>query len=442
MTRRKGFTLVELLSVLVILAILVLIVANLVTRNVQNAKEEVSESQEKSILNAAEKWSIEHSDAFDDVEGTTINVGLDLVFVVDVSGSMAEKLSGSSTTRYEGTQNAINSALEILKQSEKNRVGFAFYSGLTSSRGSCENVAGTANKDCSVVASFPLTPVSSIQEITHGQHYWHNNRREGKVPYFTVNGKLVDINGGTYTLIGIQKARDLFLNANDKESRIPVVVLLTDGEPTYGRKYNESNIFGEANSSLGNGTTNKLTENPSTNSEIIWSIMKTSYELKKDLNQKYQADVYYYTIGIGITSKYGTFMLNPSQDNYAALSESTNKLDKNLYTFINGKSDKNYNYPTQSFTGEISAEALKNIFVDIATQVTEATKVTSVCVTVEDLYKDGYLTTKDIELEGKSAATQDVLMNYSEATHQYSFNLVKTEEQQKICNAYRASKEA
>ena len=135
-------------------------------------------------------------------------------------------------------------------------------------------------------------------------------------------------------------------------------------------------------------------------------------------------------------------MLNPSQDNYAALSGSTNKLDKNLYTFINGKSDKNYNYPTQSFTGEISAEALKNIFVDIATQVTEATKVTSVCVTVEDLYKDGYLTTKDIELEGKSAATQDVLMNYSEATHQYSFNLVKTEEQQKICNAYRASKEA
>ncbi len=440
MKRRKGFTLVELLAVLVILSVMILIVANLVTKNVQEAKNEITKSQEKAILNAAEKWSVEHSDVFDDVEGTTISVGLDLVFVVDVSGSMASKLSGSSVTRYEGTENAINSALEILKQSDKNRVGFVFYSGLISSRGSCENQTGTANKDCSVVASFPLKPVGSYQDITHGTHYWHNSRWEDKVPYFNVNGTLVDINGGTYTWIGLQKARELFIDASKEETRIPVVVLLTDGEPTYGRKYDESAVFSMANSTLGDGTTSKLEKNPATNSEIIWSIMKTSYQLKEDLGKRYQSDVFYYTIGIGITSNYGTFMLNPSPDNYAALNSSRTQLDKNLYSFINNKSDKKYNYPTQSFTGEISEDALKNIFVDIATQVTEATKVTSVCITVEDLYNSGYLSTNEIDLDG--VTTQDVLMNYNEPTHQYSFNLVKTEEQKKVCNAYYASKDS
>lgn len=59
---RKGFTLVELLAVIVVLALLVLIVSTSVTRIIKNSREDMYESQLVSIEKSAKIWGAENID--------------------------------------------------------------------------------------------------------------------------------------------------------------------------------------------------------------------------------------------------------------------------------------------------------------------------------------------------------------------------------------------
>lgn len=56
----KGFTLVELLAVIVLLALLTLFTTTTVTRQVKNGKKEVYEQQLQTIKLSAEMWGSEH----------------------------------------------------------------------------------------------------------------------------------------------------------------------------------------------------------------------------------------------------------------------------------------------------------------------------------------------------------------------------------------------
>ena len=133
--REKGFTLVELMCVLVILALLALLVGKAITGSINQAKDDLDESKKKAILNAAEKWSIDNSDKFDDFETKKIKVGLDVVFIVDMSGSMKGKMNDGNA-KTAATVNSINIALDTLREYEDNRVGFVLFSGRDAGGGS------------------------------------------------------------------------------------------------------------------------------------------------------------------------------------------------------------------------------------------------------------------------------------------------------------------
>ena len=129
---KKGFTLVELLAVLVILALLALLAGSAIMGSINKAEEQVTKAQEKSILNAAEKWSIDNSEKFDDIEGNTIQVGLDVVFVLDMSGSMTKtdivSSTGSSISRNQAMVEATNSAMnELMTLNNNTRMGITLY---------------------------------------------------------------------------------------------------------------------------------------------------------------------------------------------------------------------------------------------------------------------------------------------------------------------------
>ena len=85
--KNKGFTLIELLAVMVVLALIAIVVSGLVSNTVDKAKVTITKAQEESILNAAEKWSVDNSEVFDDIEGTKMQIGLDIVYIITTACS-------------------------------------------------------------------------------------------------------------------------------------------------------------------------------------------------------------------------------------------------------------------------------------------------------------------------------------------------------------------
>lgn len=404
----KGFSLVELLAVLVILALLALLAGGTVMNIINKAEEQVTAAQENAILSAAEKWSVDNSEKFDDTEGQRVEVGLDIVFVVDVSGSMLKTLSGNSTddytkSRYYAAVDAINGALEVLKNNPKSRISFVFYA-------------------TGITYQTPLMTASSISNlaVTEEEHIY-------------ALGEQVYVNGGTYTQGGIVTAGNILIN-NKLSGQIPVIIVLTDGDPTYGYSKFDSNPmkYTKHNSSTSGKGGSEMSK------EEGWYLIRNSYLVRKKIEEVYGSEMFFYTIGMGLDQDYIRFVLNPNTETLAALKNSTTKVSGSsttsgqLYTYITGKTGA-YNYVTESFMGKMDTSDLNQYFREIANQVTDAAKVTQVCVTVKDLYDGGYLSSSDIKMADGEAASTYVIMSYNEPTNQYNFALAKTEEQENDC---------
>ena len=60
--KKKGFTLVELIGVIILLGVLSLIAFPVVNNSIKNAKENAYKTQINEIVEAAKKWGVEHSD--------------------------------------------------------------------------------------------------------------------------------------------------------------------------------------------------------------------------------------------------------------------------------------------------------------------------------------------------------------------------------------------
>lgn len=415
----KGFSLVELLAVLVILALLAILAGGTVMNVINKAESQVTATQERAILGAAEKWSVDNSEKFDDVEGTKVQVGLDIVFVVDVSGSMRYSMSCTSScsalsssrykeTRYYAAVEAINGALDVLRNNPKSRISFVFYEG-------------------GIDTVINLTTASSISNLIA------NSGSSIKV-----QGNTVSVSGGTYTQSGFVKAGSILANSANKENQIPVIILLTDGEPTYGYGYsNVTSTPAYVNYPLKEYSSNQGNGGSFTNA-IGWNLIYNSSVTRDAIKAAYGVEPFIYTIGVGLEDDYVQFVLDPSEEKFKAMQTGTSK-GQSLYNFVKSKMyvdgayQTGYDYVTQSFYGKMDTSDLNQYFREIAEQVTDAAEVTQVCVTVKDLYDGGYLSTDDIELADGEAASTYVIMNFNEATNQYNFSLAKTAEQEESC---------
>ena len=267
-------------------------------------------------------------------------------------------------------------------------------------------------------------------------------------------------------MAGVQAAATLMTkNTVEKGKRIPVYILITDGEPTAGRTLDEADPFTIGNVNIGNGRTVcvsystwkdsscnnfilRYSRSSATikNSEMVYNVMRVAYLAKQKTSEVYGAEAHFYTIGIGSLHPYANFMLSPSRDintlGAAASTEPKSDIDRDLRYYLEHQSVKDYKYnqTDEAFLNVADFDELKDSLQKIATRATESAKVTEVCVSVEELYSGGYLSTKDIDLPSGEAATQYVLMSFNEATNQYGFTLAKTAEQKKSCENYYASR--
>ena len=393
---RKGFSLIELLAVLVILALLIVLVSGTVTNIINDAKVTVSEAQEQSILNAAEKWSVDNSQEFDDVEGKKLQISLDVVFVLDVSGSMdynANKVMGTSGKkihRAEAMAIAANSAmLDLYASNSDNRFGVAMYD----SSGKTFMQFGHYSTVDNFITYKEETHTSCSRKM--GTFYTGNVLKNG-VSYSNTYKMTC---GGTSMTTGLAIADNMFKSATDKKNRIPVLIILTDGDD-----------------------------------DSAFNAIKKAMSVRETMESQYGSTVFVYTIGFAVSNNsVASLVLNPSDEavDYAIKNKTA---AKSLASNIKN-SGRSYDYVDESFINALDTTALKNIFLQISGEIIEATRITQVCVTVQDLYEGGYLSKKDIDMASGEAASTYVIMDYNEATNQYRFNLAKTEKQIKDCKA-------
>lgn len=415
----KGFSLVELLAVLVILALLALLAGGTVMRTIKKAESQVTKAQERAILNAAEKWSVDNSDKFDDIEGSKIQIGLDVVFILDVSGSMEfdyNKIyaSDGSTkiTRTEAAINAIDSAINTLMSNNKdNRIAIVTYGKIVSTflpLNSYETSSSTYVKYTRNTSGQYGKISTTGLKTSSGSSYSNSYQMQNNV---------------TYTQGGIIGGSKVLKSSANRVNRIPVVILLSDGSPT-------AYLKGSYNSTCNVSSTCGGSEN----SDAGYYMIKSALAEKNELQTVYGSQAYFYTIGLGISEdSFGEMVLNPTSENITLGTKKSGNYQTLAKKLKNENGVDAYSYADRAFVGNMDATILKDIFSSITEEVIEATKVTQVCVTVKDLHDGGYLSKEDIDMADGEASSTYVLMNFNEATNQYNFALAKTEQQENDC---------
>lgn len=391
-----GFTLIELLCVLVILALLAIIVGRSIARSVNEAKTDLTETQEKSILNAAEKWALDNSSEFDDIDGVTFQSGLDVMFILDVSGSMNSKSvrssNGTYISRNQAVAEAANDSIGALYKGNINtRIGIVLF--------------GNSGKD--------FLPLDKYERMSSYYLKFVANTGNGTME----SGKLVSVqDGSTYEKTynygsdgteltnGMILAKEKFLQSSDIESRIPVIIILTDGDD-----------FRPA------------------------LAINTIVNGKQEIENRYGSKMFIYTIGFSISSNSNAALtLNPTPTaiQYAIDHNTSAKALAEELQAAGG----NYDYADGSFIGAMDANALNDLFLQISDEVVKASKTTQVCVTIDELKDGGYLS-KDAKINEDLAKSTYVLMSENAATNQYGFSIAKTEEQKQQCRDLIAAKE-
>lgn len=72
---KKGFTLVELLAVIIILGLLTGISIPLVNKQINNSKNKAYKSQEQTIVNAAKRWGFDNDNLLNTTGKITVSIG-------------------------------------------------------------------------------------------------------------------------------------------------------------------------------------------------------------------------------------------------------------------------------------------------------------------------------------------------------------------------------
>jgi len=406
MKNKRGFTLVELLAVFILLALIILLIASSAGKIVNNARNDISDITDKAILRAAEKWTVDNSYIFDDIESST-QVALDVVFILDVSGSMIYTNNNLSNgkSRAEAMIDATNSAFKVLiPNNPDNRVSILLY--------------GTDIKPL-------LLPLDKYYSTNNNYIKWEKSSDNcngtpcdrGTISFPNLYTKLGNKVTNSYKFskgdntniqAGFYQGSEVLLNATDDGiKRLKVVIMLTDGSPsgynidlirdqslveTYlkdKRKAFQLQSDGSIKESdveylyYKDELAGKDANNDGIDDGLLGHfvcVIFAGYESRNALVAKYgEKNVFFYNIGFGV----GDFN-NGSITKALKPSESTNL--------------KHFNYVTEAYINEnMTHNQLVDIFYGISTEVVNRAAAADACVSVETLYNEGYLSKKDFD---------------------------------------------
>ena len=279
---------------------------------------------------------------------STDTAPLDVVFVLDVSRSMEDNNKGSNMV------SAVNSAMNtILNSNSENKVGIVTFSDSSST----------------LLPLGRYTAYSNSQYLKYSYYSnWYGNGYIIETNLKNWNNSYTAIYGGTYTQSGIKAGADMLINNSnttykakngETRSRIPLIILVTDGEPTYyASTYNNPTVSNR----FGNGT--------QTTGDYGYYTIKTANYYKQQVQQHYfknnDGGAKFYTIGTGMSGEFAKAVLDPSAENIKATNKGgSDDKRKQLYNLITEKNEINsLDYADASATGSFSSEQLTKLMND------------------------------------------------------------------------------
>ena len=251
-----------------------------------------------------------------------IRTPVDVVYVLDVSGSMTTNSTGSSdndgrdASRAQAVTEAVNSSMkEILGQHPENRVGIALYSSGAWEMLPLDRYTATNDKYLVCTEKTLTHQPTEYKPKVHmilGSSSLKNEA--GKSFANAGNDAMQGI--GTFTQAGIAMGHKIFDDIGDDTTytatmgegeqaitqtvtRQPVFILLSDGEPTHS-----TNMFMDALNGPFYGNGNGGVSNDSGNAQGIHgynTILSANY-YKRMVAIQYDKPVLFYTIGMGINT--------------------------------------------------------------------------------------------------------------------------------------------
>ncbi|MBE6712703.1 MAG: DUF11 domain-containing protein [Ruminococcaceae bacterium] len=266
-------------------------------------------------------------------ESTTTTGPMDVVLVLDTSTSMDDE-DGNGVTRLERTIEAANGLLEDLLTLKNVRIAIVTY-----------------NADSETV--IPLASYSNGIELVVTDYYNNGSSDAGVVTAYDNNRNVLGRDSG-YTMgtnlqSGIDRGFNLLANASNVEGRVPIAIVLTDGQ---ANRASQEGFYELSSHSDKDGTS------ASGRNLYLSTLLNAAYN-KTKIEEHYGTDANVYTVGVDIsTNVVARLLMNPADANNGFNSRNSNSDVKRAYesflTWSNGQ-DVTYNrwtfdhnYPKQN----------------------------------------------------------------------------------------------
>lgn len=211
----------------------------------------------------------------------------DTIFVLDVSNSMGDD---DLLAMVNATNDAIHS---LLTTNEESRIGVVVYATSVNTLLPLDRYTPVTKSDWwgnSEIAYIEMS--DNYGEIRTARH-----RPWGGSTTYLKNSNGQDVttsisaSGATYIQGGLWQAYQMFNNATVSDNRAPVLVLMSDGAPTYGTE-DFNNVTSR---DVGNGGTNSVTDG------LAFLTQLTAAYVKEKISDKYGVPSYFYSVGLNIS---------------------------------------------------------------------------------------------------------------------------------------------
>ena len=350
---------------------------------------------------------------------TSVKTPLDVVFVLDISGSMND--NDKDKTMVDSVNTAIST---IMNENPESRIGVVAYSSTYNSS------LANANNATTLLPLGKYTPKTTGKYLTLQEGVLRGNNETYDTITTNVNEKknqTLNVYGGTYTQAGIKEGAGILTSANTKFTttvngkqkeitRTPVMILLSDGDPTY---YNESytTLSGKK---YGNGS--ETTEN-----EAYYTIRTANY-YKQQITSHYYGTTgtksKFYTIGLNMSGTLSETILNPTSENVNKCNNEGTEGGYFTWRNVKGKlydkiiadgSAGKYSYADQSYVGSMTTSDLQSIFNTIINDNSTSTETRDITVEESDARR--------VNLEGIDTSKEFTL---TIGSHSYNFAQAQT----------------